>query len=97
MRKCLKHPKHLPTRLLGSLLTITYRCLPNCRIAKAFKKTLLFAILDLLCQRSMVRNSAFFDYFQLEKMNELVGFPEYLLDDARLGVHYPMVRKSSEY
>ena len=30
MHKCLKHPEHSPTRLLGSLLTITYRHLPNC-------------------------------------------------------------------
>ena len=38
MLKCLKHPKPSPRRLLGSLLSITYRHLPNCQIGKSFRK-----------------------------------------------------------
>ena len=40
MHKCPKHPKYSPIKLLGSLLTITYRCLPNSQIGKTFRKNL---------------------------------------------------------
>ena len=36
--KYLKHPEHSPMNLFGSLLTITYKHLPNCQLGKAFRK-----------------------------------------------------------
>ena len=39
MHKCLKHPEHSPTRLLGSLLTITYSHLSN-HLEKTLMSTL---------------------------------------------------------
>ena len=40
----LKCSEHSPTKLLGSFLNITYRHLPNCKLAKHLEKTLLSLI-----------------------------------------------------
>ena len=38
-----KIPTTLAVNLSGSLVTITYRCLPNCQLGKTFRKTFVVA------------------------------------------------------